>query len=140
MVRITVSKEKMKGREPHPAGIYEFRVSGFKPKLSKNGDSVNLNPVLQIINHPKLNGKRLFFNMNTNAGWLLSAFCNNIKTPMVPTSDGASFDLPGEFNGPQTDPTKWVYAGPMLGRTGKCELGLVDDTKGGQRNELTKFL
>ena len=139
MPKITVAKDKMKGREPHPEGIYEFRVQGFKPGLSKKKDSVNLNPLLRIVNHPTLNGKPIFFNCNTNAGWLMDLFLNSIGLEMVKDVASGDYNMPGDFNGPEGDPAKWQYAGPIIGRTGKCELILTDDTKGGKRNEVKQW-
>jgi hypothetical protein len=121
-----MSKESLKGLPPIPGGIFEFRVDGFKPKFSKGKDSVNLNPIIKIINNndPELNNKPIFENLNTNAGWVMNDFIHALGLEMV--DNGDNVDIPGEFTGPDSDPSKWVYNGPILGRTGTVELVQIE--------------
>ena len=69
MPKISFSKESLEGAPPIPNGAYDVRLEGFEPKYSKNRDSVNLNPVLKVVNHATESGKRVFDNMNTR-GWM----------------------------------------------------------------------
>ena len=131
----------VKPPKPMPEGIHEFRVDGFKPAKSKNSDSINLNPQLKIINptNPELIGKELYFNMNTNFFTGIIDFCHSVGVPLV--ADGDEFNIPGEFaNSDQTDPKKWgPYTGDLLGKTGRVELGMADNGKGGQTVKVKRF-
>ena len=70
MAKISFSKEDLAGNV-YPDGLYELRLEGFEPEKSKKGDSVNLNPVLKIVNHQTLNNKRVFDNLNSSASWIV---------------------------------------------------------------------
>lgn len=138
MPKVRVSKESVKPPEALPESIYQYRLGGFKPKFSKDKGSINLNPQMKVINHPTLNGKYIFNNLNTKAGWILKAFVENLGLKMVEV--GEDLDMPGEFTGPEDDPTKWVYRGPLLGRTGKVKVIQSDNTRGGIKNEIEEWL
>ncbi len=120
MAKVSFSKEDLAGNV-YPDGEYELRLESFEPKQSKNGDSVNLNPVLKIVNHPTLNGKRVFDNMNTGAPWILEAIVHAFGLALVPNATGGG-DLPGDFNGPEDDPAEWDYQGPLTGSVAKVML------------------
>lgn len=137
MPKMTVSKESLKGSPPCPPGIYEFRCDGFSPKKSKNGQSVNLNPKMVVINHPTLNDRRLFENLNSNAGWIQLDFVHSLGIPMA--DYGAEAGIPGDFIGPDDDPEKWTYAGPVSGRVGKLEYAETDNGRGGTKMAIKRF-
>jgi hypothetical protein len=120
MAKIGFSKEQLSGNN-YPEGLYELRLEGFEPELSKKGDSINLNPILKIINHPTLNNKRVFDNLNSGADWIIEAFCHSMGLPLVPNANGGA-DIPGEFMGPDDKPTEWQYVGPLVGLIGKVML------------------
>ena len=121
MSKITFSKEQMESNA-FPDGLYELRLEGFEPKLSKNGDSINLNPVVKIVNHPTLNNKRVFDNMNTGAPWIIEAIIHAFGLELVPNQQGGG-DIPGDFlpEG-EPDPSKWTYQGPLTGMVAKVLL------------------
>jgi len=131
----------VKPPKPMPIGVHEFRVDGFKPAKSKNSESINLNPVLKIVNpqNPELIGKELFFNMNTNFFTGILDFCHSVGVPLV--ADGDEFTIPGEFTGSDNpDPKKWgPYQGPLLGQNGTVELGEADNGKGGTTVKVKRF-
>lgn len=119
MAKITFSKESLAGVPPVPDGVYDLRLEGFEPSLSKSKDSVNLNPILTVVNHPTENGKRVFINLNTKAGWIIESFCHCFGLPLVDDGSG-NMTIPGDFQGPDDDPEKWQYVGPLTGLVGKA--------------------
>lgn len=120
MAKIQYSKEDLAGNV-YPDGPYELRLESFEPELSKKGDSTNLNPVLKIVNHPTLNGKRVFDNMNTGAPWIIEAIVHAFGHSLTPNASGGG-DLPGEFNGPDDTPSEWEYVGPLTGSVARVML------------------
>jgi hypothetical protein len=119
MAKISFSKESLAGKPPVPEGLYELRLEGFEPEFSKNKNSVNLNAILKVVNHPTHNGERVFDNTNTGAGWILQAMCHAFGFPLVDDGNG-NMNLPGDFVGPDDDPEKWDYVGPLKGAVAKA--------------------
>lgn len=125
MPRIGFSKEQVQGEKPPDPGIYEVQLVGFKPDLSKDKTSVNLNPDLRIVNNANatMNGKRVFHNLSEKAGWLHKEMCDGFGVDMV--MESGQYFLPGTFvedpSNP-TDCTKWRYQGPLLGKMAKIEV------------------
>lgn len=125
--QMKVSNDKLAGQENIPAGQYDVKLVGFSPKTSKKGDSINLNPVMEIQNHPDLAGRKVFDNLNSSGAWTYPDFCHAFGLPME--TDGKESWLPGEWDG---DPAKfdankpetWKYKGPLVGRTAKVEIGV----------------
>lgn len=117
MAKIGFSKEQLEGNVL-PDGLYEVRLEGFEPAFSKKRDSVNLNPILKVVNHPTLNNKRIFDNLNSGASWIVEAFCHTFGQALIPNANGGG-DIPGEFMGPDDDPDSWQYVGPLTGMVGK---------------------
>lgn len=144
MPKLTASKDKIEGLPPLPEGIYAFRLDGFKPAKASKGGSVNLNPIMKVINHPEYNDRNIFENLNTKGEWVWKDFCHalGVELPM----DGAdSYEFPGTFNCrvhgdqcPQDDPQNWDYTGPLLGQVGQCYQVQADNTRGGIINK-TKY-
>ncbi len=104
-----------------PEGRYTVRVDGFKPKASKNEEnpSVNLNPILKIINHQTLNGETVYTSLNQNAGFILKDFSHMLGLDVAVHGDIVS--IPGHFvPNPQSpqDYGQFRYQGPCLGQTG----------------------
>jgi hypothetical protein len=120
MAKISYSKEDLAGNN-YPEGLYEVRLDGFEPQFSKKKDSINLNPVLKIVNHPTLNGKRVFDNLNSTASWIVESFSHAFGQPLTPNPSGGG-DMPGDFIGPDDDPEKWQYQGPLSGAVAKVFL------------------
>jgi len=121
MPKLRASAEDVKVPPTPSSGIYTVRLKGFKPDYSKKKDSVNLNPQLEIINHPEFNNTPLFESMNTKAKFYWEAFCACFGCAVTKEADGA-FDLPGEFTGPENNPKAWSYVGPLLGQEGQVEV------------------
>jgi hypothetical protein len=137
MPKIKASKESLEGKPPLPVGIYTFRLDGFDPKLSKDTKSVNLQPKMKVINHAQHNDGRIFENLNSQAGWVMRDFCHALGIHM----DGPEeTDLPGDFQGPEGDPSNWKYVGPLVGKTGQVELTTVPNLKGGTRTVPKRYL
>jgi len=138
MPRMGVSTESLKGMPTMPQDIYTVRLDGFEPRFSKDRGSVNLNPKLVVINHPTLNDRRVFDNLNSKAGWIQLDFCHAFGLPMLVEGD-TSF-IPGEFQGPDNDPERWSYVGPLTGRLAKAEVAEVDNQRGGTRNAVKRYI
>jgi hypothetical protein len=114
-------KDSLEPKALIPEGRYTVRCDGFKPKASKNKEnpSVNLNPVLKVINHPTLNGESVFTSLNQNAGFILKDFSHMFGLDIETHGDTVS--IPGHFMpnpaAPQ-DFAQYRYQGPCLGQTG----------------------
>ena len=137
-VQIRVTKEQIKGFKC-PPGEYDFRFDGWRPKFSKDKQSVNLWPVLTIINHASLTGKELPLVCNTQSGWEHIELIHSLGAGETHINESAPDhkSIPGEFepdpNAPQIagpdgqptdDPAKWRYVEdpnqPIIGQTGRC--------------------
>ena len=123
MAKIGFSKEELAGNV-YPDGLYELRLEGFEPKFAKGNASINTNPILKIVNHPTLNNKRVFDNLNSGAAWIVESFSHAFGQPLTPNPNGGG-DMPGDFIGPDDDPTKWQYQGPLSGGVAKVFLKTV---------------
>ena len=115
---MTASKEEIKGLAPVPEGLYTIRCDGFKPAFSKDKGSVNLNPILKITNHAEYNDRVIFDNLNTKAKWIWKDFCHCLGVPL-PEDAAGDFEFPGNFEGNDSEPEKWVYTGPVTGQLGQ---------------------
>jgi hypothetical protein len=142
MPRMGVSKDKLEGRKPLPSGFYEFRCDGFKPKASKDKNSTNFNPQLKVINNAQgLNDEFIFFNLNSNAGWIMKDFVHCLGLQME--VDGDQAFMPGNFKEDPNDSEnveKYKYEGPMVGRTGRVEIGVRKDDKNKDQSYVKQLL
>lgn len=125
-----------------PAGIYEFKLAGFKPKWSKNKDSINFNAILEIINNPEYDGTKIFEGCNSKAGFIQVEVVHALGLLMQDLGNG-NYVMPGVWDGkPETfkedDPTSWVYEGPLVGRTGKFEVA-VEPYLGNDTNKVRQY-
>jgi len=122
MPQLKASAEEVKAPPVPTAGIYTVRFKGFKPDFSKKKDSVNLNPQLEIVNHPEFNNVPLFDSLNTKAKFNWEPFAACFGCPVVKDADG-NFDFPpGRLDGPDNNPKAWTYTGPLLGQEGQVEV------------------
>lgn len=121
MAKISFSKEDLAGPPEIPEGLYELRLSGFKPKFSKDKSSVNLQPELEIVNHPLHNGRNVLDWLNSSAPWIIESFCHCFGQQLTPNPNGGG-DMPGDFIGPDDNPEQWQYQGPLTGMVGKVYL------------------
>lgn len=143
--KMVVSKETVEGREVIPAGIYEVRLVGFKPKWSdpaKTGKpkSLSLNAKMEVLNHPEFAGRFVFEGLNMGAGWIQNDFCHAFGYPME--TDGNDYWLPGTWdNDPNFNPEvadSYAYKGPLLGQVAKIELA-VDSYQGKDNNKVRRY-
>jgi hypothetical protein len=139
MPKLTASKEEIKGMPPMVEGMVTVRLDGFDPKLSKDKGSVNLNPKMKVINHAEYNDRNVFENLNTKGKWVWKDFCHAFGVPLVDTPNGDA-EFPGDFDGPEDDPTKWQYRGPLLGQQAQVYLVQADNTKGGIANKVKYYV
>ena len=161
MPSIATPKSKIRNFADIPHGVYTLLVTGFKPRLSKKKDSVNLNPQLKIVGDgngnpvqkfrdPKdlsqdvdVNGQIVFSNMSTNAFWILESFVHSCGLEMVETvSNGEpALDIPGQFTGPDDDPSAWIYNGPLLNTKCKAVIKMRQNLDGsGSSPQVDEFL
>ena len=153
MPRIGITKESLEGLKNPPAGIYEFRLDGFKPAWAKQKENkdrtINLKPQLVIVNHPTMNDKPIFMWGNTAFGVDIFDMCHALGVQYEDES-GDNPHMPGTFagpldgtpneGGPQDDPAQWNYNGPLVGLIGKVELGeTVDQRDNKVRTEVKRF-
>jgi hypothetical protein len=144
-IKMGVSKDQLEGFKPVPNGVYQIRLEGFDPQKSQKGDSVNLNPIMKIVNHPQYSGQRIFWNCNTKAAFLWPDFAHAFGLDIV--MEGDEVCLPGGSQAwtakpgtDENDPKNWIYRGLLLGKVGKVEV--VEEHKQGQkpRNNIKMFI
>jgi hypothetical protein len=138
MPKLKASQEEVKGAPPMSEGMVTVRLDGFKPALASKKDSVNLNPILKVINHAEYNDRPVFENLNTKGKWVWKDFCHCFGIPMVEAN--GDFEFPGDFDGPEGEPDKWQYRGPLLGQVGTLYLVQADNTKGSIKNAVKYYV
>jgi hypothetical protein len=136
MPKLTANKDDIKGMPLLPEGMYTVRLDGFEPKKSKGGGSILLGPVMKVINDPTFNDQRVFDNINTGGKFVWVDFCHCFGVPLVEDASG-NVEWPGDFAGPDDDPTKWQYTGPLLGQVG--QVYVVQSEYNGKPNNKVKF-
>lgn len=139
MPKLTASKDEIRGQPLLPEGLYTVRMDGFKPRLSKNKDSVNLQPQMVIVNHSDYNDRHIFDNLNSKAKWIWADFCHAFGVPLGETPTG-DVEFPGDFVGPDEDPEKWQYQGPLLGQIGQVYVIQADNNAGGINNRIKFYV
>lgn len=131
------SKEQLSGKPPVPAGWYQLRLTGFKPKVvGKDGDkSISFNPQIEVINNPEHDGGKVWENLNSKAGWIINDLCHACGQPLVEVQDGnqgteaASFTMPGVWINSDTspeEPEKWEYQGPLMNAVFEAETTITE--------------
>ena len=133
-IKMGVNTEKLKAPEPVSAGWYNLRMEGFKPKKTKNGDSVNYNAQFSVLGGEH-DGKKMPYlaGLNTGADWIMYDFLHSLGFDLDP--DG---NMPGGFEGEPSNPETWQYNGPLLGATAEVEL-VVTSWQGKPRNEIKQY-
>ncbi len=137
------NQESLKGPEPVPAGVYTVRFESFKPQLSKNKDSINLNAKAVIVGHGDLDGRVIFAGLNSKIPNWTQDFVHSFGLEMEDQL-GTDPSIPGVFDGDpvkfkEDDPSTWTYKGPLLGRTAKWEVG-TREYEGRLSNEPRQFI
>jgi hypothetical protein len=135
MPKLKASSEEVKGLPPMKEGMLTVRLDGFTPKLSKDKGSVNLNPTMKVINHAEYNDRAVFENLNTKGKWVWKDFCHAFGVPMIEAN--GDFEFPGDFDGPEEDPEKWQYRGPLLGQV--ANLYIIQSSYNNQLNNKIKY-
>jgi hypothetical protein len=142
------SKEEISGPPPVPAGQYDAQLKGFKPKESKDKDSVNLNAEFEIIGNDDLKNRKFFATLSMKAPWIIVDFVHACGLVMEEVQDEyastekANYTIPGIFegsDGSEPDPAKWKYQGPLTNKTLKVELA-EKEYQGKKSNEVRQFI
>lgn len=118
-------KDSLTGKQVLP-GLYTVRLMGFKPKKNNNGDSVNFNAQMKIINHPEYDGTPLYETLSAKAGFTQWDFAHAFGMELEDLGNG-QYVLPGTWDKDlakfkEDDPSTWVYDGPLLGRDAQVEV------------------
>jgi len=139
------SKESIEGPTPAPDGWYQLIFKGFKPTHTKDKSGINLNPVVEIVNHTEHDGKRVFDNGNVSSDFgqsIILALVHATGQQEVPSPNGdGGWSLPGVFDGENehpNEPEKWNYLGPMTNQVFEAEL-YVDDYNGRKSNKIAQY-
>ena len=140
-LRLTASKDEIKGLPPMAEGLVTVRLDGFKPQFAKKKDSVNLCPQLRVINHAEYNDRVVFEYLNTKGKFVWKDFCHAFGVPMVEDASG-DFEFPGNFgeNVAEDNPTSWEYSGPLLGQQAQLYLIQGDNGSGGINNKIKYYV
>src|SRR5208337_3563718 len=139
MPKLTASREEIKGLPLLKEGMLTVRLDGFKPKFSKDRQSVNLNPQMKVINHAEYNDRVVFENLNTKAKWIWKDFCHAFGIPLLELP-GGDIEFPGDFGGAEDNPEGWQYRGPLLGQQAQLYIIQADNTKGSDNNKVKFYV
>lgn len=143
MFKMKFNKEELEGMKPVPAGVYQVRFVGFKPKLSKNGLSINLNGIGEVVNNPDHEKRQIWANLNNSIPTFIQDFVHSFGLEMEDQL-GSDPSIPGAFDGnPATfneqNPETWVYVGPLTNKVATWEIG-EGSYNGKPKNEIIKFI
>ncbi len=145
--QMSYQKEELSGATPVPAGWYTLQLKGFRPRASKDGQSVSLNAELAIVSPSEYEGRRVFASLNSKAGFIIFDFVHGLGLDMEEIQDEnagtekAALTIPGVFEGQDAhpdDPTQWKYQGALLNRTLEAELAETE-YQGKKRNEIRQY-
>lgn len=145
--QMSYSKDELSGAPPVPAGPYTLQLKGFRPRASKDGQSVSLNAEMEIIGADEYKGRRVFAGLNSKAGFITFDFVHACGCEMEEVQDEfagtekANLTIPGIFDGADAnpdDPTKWKYQGPLTNKTLRVELAETE-YQGKKKNEVRQF-
>jgi hypothetical protein len=132
MPKVVFNQEKIESQfKIVPEGLYQVKVLGFKPAKSKGGDSINFNPILELVGTtdgspcPKQEDgspitSQYWAGLNSKADGIVNDFCHCFGLPME--GPPTALEIPGIFDGPEGEPSRWQYKGPLVGRIGKAYL------------------
>lgn len=145
--KMGLSKEDLSGPPPVPNGVYELQVTQFKPKISKNGDSLNYNLEASVYGMPEYENRKIFHSLNTGFAVAIRDFSHACGVPLeeIPDPEDSTKTLqvlPGTFEHMTEfpdDPTKWgKYVGPLTNKIFKAELAETE-YQGKKRSEVRCF-
>lgn len=141
------TKEELTGAAPVPPGWYTLQFKQFRPKKSKDGESLSLNAEFAIVAPAEYENRRVFCGLNTKMAWMWSDFVHSMGLGMEEIQDEnagtekASYTIPGAWEGQDQfpdDPTQWKYQGPLTNKTLEVELAETE-YQGKKRNEIRQF-
>jgi hypothetical protein len=138
-VTVSAPAESISQRDNLPNGIYTFEITGWDMKWSKakgpdgkatDADdlnpatrSLNYNPQLKVIEDEQGNFvdekkfNRVFFNVNSKAGWIVNDLCHGCGIDvqfLEPGNPKSPFTIPGTIDGDDTQPTlTWNFVTPL---------------------------
>ena len=149
-----IKKDDLKGLEPVPAGLYKVRFIKFDVKAAKlkvgeaSWTSVNLNPIVEILEHPELNFKDgkprtlKCLSLNSKLGGFINDFVHSFGLEMEDQL-GENPQIPGMFDKtPSFDATKpetWIYEGPLTGRTAEWDV-VVGSYNNRPNNQINRMI
>jgi hypothetical protein len=141
MPSLSFPKSALEPRPNLPPGFIHVIFTGFRPKLSKKGDSINMNPQLHVVNDPRtdssgkpLNGQTVFESLNLSFPPRLVDLVHALGCEMV--ENGDNVDIPGYFDGDTSnpDPSQWgTYHGPLENQVAQLELAEVQSRRSGAK-------
>lgn len=145
--QMSYQKDELTGAPPVPSGWYTVQLKEFRPRASKDGQSVSLNAELAIVSPTEYEKRRVFASLNSKAGFIIFDFVHGTGMPMEEVQDEfagtekANLTIPGIFDGQDQfpdDPTQWKYVGPLQNKTLEVELAETE-YQGKKRNEVRQF-
>ena len=142
MPSIKIPKSSFEGAKKIKPGIYSVRLDGFEQAWAKNKNSINLLPVLKIVNNPDFHDRRFGKEwLNTQGGWTILDFCHCFGVEKLQGSPDDS-EIPGDFLGMQDnpDPSTWRYQGVLLGKVGQVELAETSTDGKGPYINVKRYL
>lgn len=117
MPGIKISKENFTPQKQLEPGIYSVRFDGFEQAYAKSGESINLKPILIIVNNADYHNRRVLEWLNTLGHQAIVDFFHAFGEPEPPNDEITDFS--------NTDDPKienWRYNGPLLSRVGRIEI------------------
>ena len=149
MAKLVFKTESIeRNRKVVDEGIYWITLTGFAPKIAKNGDSINFNPVLELTSMEdgspaptKDDGKPVpvFCNLNSKGAWVINDFCHGFGLPMEDDGQGG-LSIPGIWvPESEQDIEKCEYKGPLIGRKAKVFLSKTE-YNGQPQNKIKYFV
>lgn len=144
---MSYQKEALTGAAPVPDGWYTLQLKTFRPRASKDGQSVSLNAELAIVSPEEYVDRRVFASLNSKAAFILFDFVHALGFEMEEIQDEnagterAAFTIPGIFDGEASnpdDPTQWKYQGALLNSTMEAEIATTE-YQGKKRNEIRQY-
>lgn len=142
------SRESMEGPQPVQDGWYTLILKDFKPSFTKDTSkpkTINLNPIIEFVNLPEMDGRRVFENMSTNGDFAQSIILALIHaTGLDAVQTGApdgGWTFPGILDGMDQhpdNPEQWKYLGPLTNKIFEAEL-YVDEFNGRKNNKIAQY-
>lgn len=148
MAFMNFSKDQLSGAQPVPAGPYTLQLKQFRPKFSKDKESISLNAELEIVGNAEYDGRKVFAGLNSKAPWMLNDFIHATGLAMEEVQDAntgtekANYTIPGVFENADTDPDhpeNWKYLGALTNKTMQVELAETE-YQGKKRNEVRQYV